>query len=151
MSSKGDDASSFSVQLQVFEADSSRAGPQVQVNDFVPGAQDQPRIATGPGDRFVIVWRSSGSPGTDSDGTSIQMQRFLLDLFSDGFEARPVAGVALLCARVQRITGPSRCSWITGKSAAIIDMPASALSQCAHPPGADLNCRVSYTQLERQK
>ena len=52
------------------------AGPEFQVDSYVTGDQRVPRVASRPGGEFVVVWESQGSPGSDTDGDSVQAQRF---------------------------------------------------------------------------
>jgi hypothetical protein len=52
------------------------AGSEFQVNSYVLGGQRAPRVASRPDGGFVVVWQSQGSPGSDTDGYSVQAQRF---------------------------------------------------------------------------
>jgi hypothetical protein len=53
-----------------------RPAELVFVNSYTTRAQTDPRVTPLDESRFVIVWRSEGSPDSDSDGFSIQGQRF---------------------------------------------------------------------------
>lgn len=68
-----------------FAADGSFVGGIFQINTYATGYQYNPAAALGASGDFVVVWDSSTSGGTDSDGYSIQRARNEL-LFSDGFE-----------------------------------------------------------------
>jgi hypothetical protein len=51
-------------------------GDEFQVNAYTTGNQNRPAVAMdGDGD-FVVVWESNGSSGSDTDGASIQGQRY---------------------------------------------------------------------------
>ena len=72
----GTDDSGGSVQAQLYEADGTLDGGQFQVNTYTTSLQYRPALAVnGPGS-FVVAWQSYGSSGTDTDGWSIQAQRF---------------------------------------------------------------------------
>ncbi|MEM6793299.1 MAG: DUF11 domain-containing protein [Acidobacteriota bacterium] len=51
----------------------------VQVNSYTTSSQYRPSVAADSDGDFVVVWVSLGSDGTDSDGFSIQGQRFGAD------------------------------------------------------------------------
>ena len=73
--SVGTDASEDSVQGQRFDATGAPVGGEFQVNTYTTSFQGFPMAAATPGG-FVVVWHSEGSSGTDTDGRSIQGQRF---------------------------------------------------------------------------
>lgn len=74
--SYGTDDSGGSVQAQLYEADGTLDGGQFQVNTYTTSLQYRPALAVnGPGS-FVVAWQSYGSGDTDTDGWSIQAQRF---------------------------------------------------------------------------
>lgn len=95
-----------SIQGQRFSSDGSASGSQFQVNSYTTDVQDEPAVAFDADGDFVVVWRSNGSYGTDSDATSVQGQRFAADGTMSGaqfqvnedtagFQAQPaVAAVA---------------------------------------------------------
>jgi large repetitive protein len=60
------------------EADASgkRVGSELQVNTYTSGHQYNASVAVAPTGDFVVVWRSGGSTGTDTDRGSIQGQRY---------------------------------------------------------------------------
>jgi hypothetical protein len=84
--SEGSDSSGASIQMRHFNADGSASETQWQVNTWTENEQIIPALVVLPGDDFTVVWQSYGSPGTDDDQSSIQMQRFSLDILTDGFE-----------------------------------------------------------------
>jgi len=51
-------------------------GSEFQVNTYTTNDQYRPAAASQPDGGFVIVWQSYGSSGTDTDGASIQGQRY---------------------------------------------------------------------------
>ena len=74
--SNGNDADSYSVQARLYDDSGAPAGNQFQVNTYRRSWQQEPTVAfDGQGD-FVVAWESNGSNGTDSDGFSVQAQRF---------------------------------------------------------------------------
>lgn len=64
-------ADAFDIQLAGFSAASAPQG-HFMVNTYVTGDQDAPALSVGVDSSFVVVWRSVGSPGTDSAGQSVQ-------------------------------------------------------------------------------
>lgn len=55
------------------------ARADVQVNTYTSSSQYSASVGVGSDGDFVVVWASLGSDGTDSDGFSIQGQRFASD------------------------------------------------------------------------
>lgn len=53
-------------------------GGEFRVNTYTTENQLRPRVAHQPDGSFIVVWESRGSNGTDTDGSSIQGQRFFL-------------------------------------------------------------------------
>jgi hypothetical protein len=75
-SSPGNDTG-LSIQARRYAADGSPAAAQFQVNTFTTGDQTEPDLAAAANDgRFVVVWTSEGSAGSDTEGTSIQGRLF---------------------------------------------------------------------------
>jgi hypothetical protein len=74
--SAGSDTDQSSIQAQQFNSDGSAQGAEFQVNSYTTGDQQQGDLAIDSSGNFVVVWTSSGSPGSDSDGTSVQVQRY---------------------------------------------------------------------------
>ncbi|MEM8996811.1 MAG: hypothetical protein AAGF23_18645 [Acidobacteriota bacterium] len=58
---------------------SGPASADVQVNSYTTSSQYSPAVASDADGGFLVVWVSLGSDGTDSDGFSIQGQRFSSD------------------------------------------------------------------------
>jgi hypothetical protein len=83
----GPDGSKSSIQGRLFHSDGGAATDEFQINSFTVGDQVSPSVAADPVDRFVVVWQSDGSFGTDNFLTSIQGQRLIMPLFADGFES----------------------------------------------------------------
>jgi hypothetical protein len=77
--SAGTDSSASSVQARRFRADGTPRGPSFQVNTLTSGEQYQPAVAVAPDGRFVVVWSSDVSSGSDADGRSVQARRFGAD------------------------------------------------------------------------
>jgi hypothetical protein len=72
----GSDTEDGGIQGQRYNAAGVPQGNQFQVNSYTTDAQIAPKVAMdGDGD-FVVVWHSWGSPGNDSDGSSVQGQRY---------------------------------------------------------------------------
>ena len=91
-SSPGTDQSSTSVQGQRFAFDGELIGEQFQINSYTTSSQSAPSVVADPSGGFVVVWDSATSYGSDSDGRSIQGQRYLPTfVFSDGFESGDTA------------------------------------------------------------
>ena len=94
--SGGTDSSSWSVQLQRYASDGSALGGALQVNSYTTNSQSSPSVASDVDGAFVVVWKSLGSSGTDSEGFSIQRTPVEL-IFADGFESGDVS--AWCCKR----------------------------------------------------
>ncbi|HEY8154554.1 MAG TPA: hypothetical protein VII72_10545, partial [Myxococcota bacterium] len=62
----------------------SPAGAQFQVNTYTTIAQRFPSVAASADGRFVVVWQSNGSPGTDTSISSVQGQRYASDGSAQG-------------------------------------------------------------------
>ena len=73
--SSGSDTSSFSIRGQRFDGAGLPVGGEFQVNTFTTGDQRQAAVAPLGSGRFVVVWRSTESAGSDPV-ESIQGQRF---------------------------------------------------------------------------
>lgn len=73
------DPVSYSIQAQRFASDGSRLGSQILVNAYTTSEQKHPDVVMGSSGDFVVVWRSYGSVGDDTDYSSIQGQRFASD------------------------------------------------------------------------
>ncbi|MDA8019793.1 MAG: hypothetical protein MPN21_20320 [Thermoanaerobaculia bacterium] len=61
-------------------------GDEFQVNTTTTDSQGQPTVAAEADGDFVVVWGSSASAGTDSDGASVQAQRYASDGSPQGGE-----------------------------------------------------------------
>ena len=70
------DHSGTSIQAQRYDETGAPLGAQFQVNTYTTGNQWFPAVASDSSGRFVVVWGSQGSAGTDTDGWSVQGQRF---------------------------------------------------------------------------
>ena len=70
----------FAVFLAIISSLSSGpARADVQVNTYTTSSQYSPSVGVSPNGDFVVVWASFGSGGSDSDGFSIQGQRYASD------------------------------------------------------------------------
>ncbi len=76
LGSSGSDSDRDSIQVQRFDSAGVPVGEQFQVNTYTTSFQTDPAVAAAAGGDFVVVWESAGSSGSDSDGDSIQGQRF---------------------------------------------------------------------------
>jgi hypothetical protein len=74
--SSGNDDSLISIQGQRYDADGIPIGGEFQINSYTTSYQIYPQVASASDGDFAVVWRSTGSSGSDSDSTSIQAQRF---------------------------------------------------------------------------
>lgn len=70
------DASGSSVQGQRYAANGSPLGGQFQVNSYVTSYQDYPAVASDALGNFVVAWESGAANNGDSDGVSVQAQRY---------------------------------------------------------------------------
>jgi len=65
-----------SIQGQRYDASGTAVGGQFQVNTCTTSHQNRPAVAVDGQGNFVVVWDSWCSHGTDTDGLSIQGQRY---------------------------------------------------------------------------
>ena len=79
------DGVSYDLFGQRFDAAGQLVGGEFQVNTQATDDQDFPVVAGGPGQRFMVVWRSFGA--TDDDFAGVVAQRFEIAIFADGFES----------------------------------------------------------------
>ena len=76
LGSYGTDTSGLSIQGQLYDAFGTRVDGEFQVNSFTTSHQATSRLAMDAQGRFVVVWHSTGSYGTDSSSHSTQGQRY---------------------------------------------------------------------------
>jgi hypothetical protein len=74
--SSGSDASGASIQAQRYDSSGTPQGSEFQVNTYTTGDQSAPDVTHDAAGNFVVVWQSTGSPGSDTSSYSIQGQRF---------------------------------------------------------------------------
>lgn len=74
--SYGNDTSQDSIQAQRYDPTGTPVGGEFQVNTYWTNSQSNPAVAFDPEGNFIVVWGSLGSHGTDTDGGSIQAQRY---------------------------------------------------------------------------
>jgi hypothetical protein len=79
LGSPGNDSSGLSIQAQRYAANGTPQGGQFQVNTYTTNTQELAAVAADALRNFVVVWQSSGSPGSDTSGTSIQGRRYAAD------------------------------------------------------------------------
>ena len=84
--SAGTDSDGFSVQGQRYASDGSAVDAEFQVNTYTTARQTDPSVGSDADGDFVVVWQSEGSAGTDSDGSSVQGQRYASDGSAVGAE-----------------------------------------------------------------
>jgi len=72
LGSAGNDTSFTSIQARRFTATGTPAAAQFQVNTVTTDYQREPDVAAAGNGRFVVVWTSEVSTGSDAEGTSIQ-------------------------------------------------------------------------------
>lgn len=59
-----------------YDANGEPMGDEFRVDSYPTGNRFHPAVAMDPNGGFVVTWYSYGSSGTDSDGTSVQAQRY---------------------------------------------------------------------------
>jgi hypothetical protein len=64
------------IQARRYDASGNPQGGQFQVNTYTTGVQDRPQVAASAAGDFIVVWESGGSAGSDTNGPSIQGQRY---------------------------------------------------------------------------
>ena len=106
--SAGSDSSAWSVQGRSYHASGSPIGTQFQVNTYTTANQFFASVASNSaGTRFVAVWDSDGSAGSDTSSFSVQGQRYLPEpSFAQSLGA--MLAMVIMLARV-RSTRRSAC------------------------------------------
>jgi len=74
--SGGTDGSDLSVQARRFDRSGVALGDDFQVNEYTTGEQGLPDVAVDGAGNFVVVWRSYGSSGPDTDQSGILGRRY---------------------------------------------------------------------------
>jgi hypothetical protein len=87
----GDDGDKLGVFARRFDANDALRGPAVQLNGFETGDQNDPVVAWGVGDRYVVAWQSDTF---DRSETAVVMQRLV-----EGFVEQPVDAARLVMSR----------------------------------------------------
>ena len=77
--SPGSDDDQGSVQARRFDSAGAPLGPEVQVNTYTTGNQGSVDVDSDVQGRFVVVWSSGASAGTDTDQESIHARRYASD------------------------------------------------------------------------
>ncbi len=75
-SQSSDDASSFAVRGQVFNADGIKVGGELLVNTTTANAQQLPTISALADGRFVVAWMDASQTGGDSSSSAVPAQVF---------------------------------------------------------------------------
>ncbi len=83
--STGSDSDYQSVQARRFAADGTPLGDDFQVNGYTTGIQWNSRVAVDSKGKFLVVWVSDGSDGTDTSSGSIQARLY-------GSDGQPATG-----------------------------------------------------------
>jgi hypothetical protein len=87
----GGDGSGAAVRARQLAATGSPASASLQINSFTTGDQRGPSLAFLPDGDLVVSWTSDGSFGNDDSEESIQVRRFRLAFFADGFESGDIS------------------------------------------------------------
>jgi len=74
--SNGTDTDRYSIQAKRFDDNGTPVSGEFQVNSFTTSHQYRPALAADGQGNFIVAWESHGSYGTDTDGFSIQAQRY---------------------------------------------------------------------------
>lgn len=83
----GGDGSGNAVLARRLTADGRPTGASFRVNSYTTGDQRGPSLAFLPDGDFLVAWSSAGSFGNDDSESSVQVRRFRLAFFADGFES----------------------------------------------------------------
>lgn len=91
--SSGNDSSDYSIQLRAFDASGTPLdAADVQANTYTTSAQTHPAIALAPNGRMLATWESNGSPGSDTNGYSVQAR--LYDVYTPASPATAIPAAA---------------------------------------------------------
>jgi hypothetical protein len=74
--SSGGDTAGTSIQGQRYDSSGTPQGSQFQVNSYTTGNQAFPDVALDSSGNFIVAWQSNGNSSGDTDGYSIQGQRY---------------------------------------------------------------------------
>jgi len=95
--STGTDHSNDSIQSRRYDASGNPLSSEFQVNTYTTGRQLRASVAADAAGDFEVVWQSAGSAGSDTDGWSIQGQRYTVPAARVPSLRLPgVAGLAVL-------------------------------------------------------
>lgn len=72
-------AGGYGIMGRRFASDGNPVGGDFQINSLTANGQYSTEVGMDAQGRFTVVWQSYGSLGTDSDGSSIQLQRYDAD------------------------------------------------------------------------
>ena len=75
--SDGSDEDGASIQARRYDVSGIPQGAQFQVNTYTTGVQRTPQVAASAAGDFTVVWVSDGSAGSDTNGASMQGQRYV--------------------------------------------------------------------------
>jgi hypothetical protein len=87
----GGDGSGGAVRARQLAATGNPASASFQINSFTTGYQRGPSLTLLPDGDLVVSWTSDGSFGNDDSEESIQVRRFRLAFFADGFESGDIS------------------------------------------------------------
>lgn len=87
----GGDGSTQGIRARTVSANGALLSSAFLVNSFTTGAQTSPSVSSLANGDFVIAWSSEGSFGNDTSDESIQVRRFRLAFFADGFESGDIS------------------------------------------------------------
>jgi hypothetical protein len=94
------DGSGDGVFAQRFASSGTPVGPELQVNTFTTGTQDQPAVAVDASGNFVVVWRSQDQEGAGAEvfgqrfsSSGVRLgSEFRVNTFTTGDQHRPDIG-----------------------------------------------------------
>lgn len=86
--SGGDDNQGSSIQMRRYDSDGSALDTERQVNVTTSTSQDEPRVAVDSDGKYVVIWQSSASAGSDNDSLSVQARGYLANGVSASNEAQ---------------------------------------------------------------
>ena len=131
----------WSIEARRYNAAGGPLGAQFRVNTETANRQDKAAVASAPDGRFVVVWESRGSTGTDTELMSIQGQRFAADATPLGgqFQVNTyTTGQQLLPAVGMDGNGAFLVAWQSTGSSGTDTSETSILGQRFNSAGAPL-------------
>jgi hypothetical protein len=140
--SAGSDTSYLSIQARRFDSTGAPQGGDFQVNTYTTSNQYASGVATDSAGKFVVVWDSDGSAGTDTSARSIQGQRFVMPTTSTSTSSTSTSSTSTSSTSTSSSSTSTSSTTLPNQTIAVIDQTGGSLTtpngrvSINVPPGA---------------